>query len=442
MENTDQESAPLIANNDRPRDLAITVTEHGLLEPVPECCIYKAPIRFREANEKVYTPQLISIGPVFHGNKNLALMERQKQRYYENFLRGTSVETLKKTASYIENNLEPICRCYEAQFVFELEASKFIKIISYDAVFIIELFLRTIGETDDDNFFRGELLRVELPTDLMLLENQLPFFVLEDIYNRAFPEPAAIFSFLDLACWYFDVNKDLSLDEREIKHFTDLIRYQVMSSYPPNSLEGIRNLYSATMLQEAGVKFIGVKNDEVRIESVGFVGRKPEVRNNINNLLNVKFEKGVLELQIITIEYETEIRFRNLMAFEQCHYPKEAYFCSYILLLDSLVDTSEDVDLLVKKGIIVNRLGSSAAVADMINNLAVGVVHSVMLYGQIGRDLNRYYHSSWNRRWTTLKHVYFNNLWRGTATIAAFIVVMLTLTQTVLAILDRSMPTK
>ncbi|KAK6260898.1 hypothetical protein SCA6_015372 [Theobroma cacao] len=442
MANTDQESAPLIANNDRPRDLAITITEHGLLEPVPECCIYKAPIRFREANEKVYTPQLISIGPVFHGNKNLALMERQKQRYYENFLRRTSVETSRKAASYIENNLERTCKCYDPQFGFELEASKFIKIISYDAVFIIELFLRTIGETYDDDFFRGELLRVELPTDLMLLENQLPFFVLKDLYNIAFPEPAKIFSFLDLACWYFDVNKDLSLDDKEIKHFTDLIRYQAQSSYPLNSLEGIHNMYSATMLHEAGVKFVGVKNHEVHIESTGFEGSKPEVRNSINNLLNVKFEKGVLELQVITVKYETETRFRNLMAFEQCHYPKEAYFCSYILLLDSLVNTSEDVDLLVKEGIIVNRLGSSGAVADMINNLAVGVVHSTMLYDQIGRNLNQYYHNCWNRTWTILKHVYFNDLWRGTATIAAFIVVILTLTQALLAILDRAIPIK
>ncbi|WRX07930.1 Protein of unknown function DUF247, partial [Theobroma cacao] len=113
---------------------------------------------------------------------------------------------------------------------------------------------------------------------------------------------------------------------------------------------------------------------------------------------------GVLELQVITVKYETETRFRNLMAFEQCHYPKEAYFCSYILLLDSLVNTSEDVDLLVKEGIIVNRLGSSGAVADMINNLAVGVVHSTMLYDQIGRNLNQYYHNCWNRTWTILKH--------------------------------------
>ncbi|EOX96421.1 Uncharacterized protein TCM_005670 [Theobroma cacao] len=125
------------------------------------------------------------------------------------------------------------------------------------------------------------------------------------------------------------------------------------------------------------------------------------------------------------------------MAFEQYYYPKKAYFCSYIKLLDSLVDTNEDVDLLVKEGIIVNRLGSSEAVAKMINKLAVGVVHSTLLYGEIGMDLDQHYKNSWNRRMATLKHVYFNDLWRGTATVAAFIVVILTLMQTVLAILEK-----
>ncbi|WRX09205.1 Protein of unknown function DUF247, partial [Theobroma cacao] len=121
-------------------------------------------------------------------------------------------------------------------------------------------------------------------------------------------------------------------------------------------------------------------------------------------LLEVEFKKGVLKLLTIDVEYETEIRFRNLMAFEQYYYPKKAYFCSYIKLLDSLVDTNEDVDLLVKEGIIVNRLGSSEAVAKMINKLAVGVVHSTLLYGEIGMDLDQHYKNSWNRRMATLKH--------------------------------------
>ncbi|XWS32411.1 hypothetical protein CRYUN_Cryun23aG0157300 [Craigia yunnanensis] len=113
-------------------------------------------------------------------------------------------------------------------------------------------------------------------------------------------------------------------------------------------------------------------------------------------------------------------------------------------MLDYLVDTDKDIDLLVKKGIFLNEMGSSAAVTNMINTLMVGVARAQLhaCYVKIGKNLNQYYDNSWNHTKATLRHVYFNNLWRGTATVAAFIVVVLTLTQTVLAILDRAMPTK
>ena len=59
------------------------------------------------------------------------------------------------------------------------------------------------------------------------------------------------------------------------------------------------------------------------------------------------------------------------MALEQCHYPNEAYICNYVLLLDSLINNKDDVDLLVEEGIIVYSLGNNEAVADMVKNLAM-----------------------------------------------------------------------
>ncbi|WRX09202.1 Protein of unknown function DUF247 [Theobroma cacao] len=93
------------------------------------------------------------------------------------------------------------------------------------------------------------------------------------------------------------------------------------------------------------------------------------------------------------------------MAFEQCHYPKEPYICSYIVLLDYLVETDKDVDLLVKKNIFFNGMGSSAAVATMINNLRRGVASLSLCYDKMAKDLNDYYDNVWNHRWATLKNL-------------------------------------
>ncbi|XVF22803.1 hypothetical protein REPUB_Repub12eG0202300 [Reevesia pubescens] len=428
MANGDEENAPLIEN--QREDWAIDIVEGvGELEPASECCIYKVPRRFRVANkDQAYTPQLISIGPLHHDDPNLAQMERQKRRYYNKFGERTSKKTLEGFKCFIKQHLKRICWCYDVELVFQTEpnASKFIEMILYDAVFIIELFLRNFDKEVNDFLFCRGWLSLELQTDLILLENQLPFFVLEYLYNLAFASRSDKPSFLHLACLYFELGEAQTFEGKEIKHLTDLIRCHVVKARPCSddtdfdSVEIIDNMYSATMLREAGVKFKAVKD----------------------SWLNVKFEKGVLQIPCLYVKYETETIFRNLIAFEQCHSPENAYFCSYIQLLDFLVDTEEDVDLPEKKGIIINGMGSNAAVADMINNLMVGVAELALSYDPILKNLNQHYDSSWNRTKATLRHVYFNNLWRGTATVAAFIVVLLTLTQTILAILDRAMPTK
>ncbi|KAK0608906.1 hypothetical protein LWI29_037856 [Acer saccharum] len=45
--------------------------------PVPPCCIYRVPKDLRKINEAAYTPQVISIGPLHHGEKEFFEMEKQ-----------------------------------------------------------------------------------------------------------------------------------------------------------------------------------------------------------------------------------------------------------------------------------------------------------------------------------------------------------------------------
>jgi hypothetical protein len=50
-------------------------------------------------------------------------------------------------------------------------------------------------------------------------------------------------------------------------------------------------------------------------------------------------------------------------------YLRNAYICNYVVLLDCPIETEEDVNLLVKKKVIVNLLGSNTEMADLINKL-------------------------------------------------------------------------
>jgi hypothetical protein len=130
----------------------------------------------------------------------------------------------------------------------------------------------------------------------------------------------------------------------------------------------------------------------------------------------------ILEIPHFRIFDGTECLLRNLMALEQCHYPLKAYICNYVLLLDDLIDTEKDVDLLVEKKVITNNIGSNAAVATLINRLSLEIVVEVFCYSSLCQEIISYLDNPWNNTMGTMKSVYFRDFWRGSGTVVGLIV--------------------
>ncbi|OMO69566.1 hypothetical protein CCACVL1_19419 [Corchorus capsularis] len=411
------------------------------------CCIYEVPKSIRQAKEDDYTPQLISIGPLHHGNQKLAEMEKHKLRYLKKFCARTSNSkeaTLGDFLNFIEDNEGRIGKCYQKSVSkAEFESTKFREMILLDAVFIIELFIRHKQNQNDDVLVSKPWLKRDIKVDLILLENQLPFFVLVTLYNRAGPLPDCPSDFLELACNFFNINLDSVSSERDkIKHFTDLKRWELVKNPPQpktkpkpkpkakpddsgasEDIKWVDNLCNATKLHEAGVKFKA--------------GLKP---NGASDLLKIEFSNKELIIPPLIVHPYSESHTRNVIALEQCHYPQTAYVSAYIYFLVHLINTEEDVELLVKKGIIINRMGSTTAVAELFNKHLEGVERFSTCYQHIARDLIKCYKSSCNREIANLKNVYFKNLLNGTVSVAALLVVLFTFTQTIFAILERFKP--
>jgi len=262
--------------------------------------------------------------------------------------------------------------------------------------------------------------------DIRLLENQLPFFVIEELYNFAFASRSNLPSFTELAIIFFARSncKKISLDPNlKIRHFIDLLRTsflpQSISQRKPERNRGIRltHLYTASQLDEAGVKF--------KVSSS-------------KCLFDLKFTNGVLEMPSLKLNDNTESLFRNLMALEQCHYPFDSYFTDYILVLDFLIDTTKDVDLLVRNKILVNGLGNSIAVTTFVNNLCreIFILEVNSDYCHLCKDLNTFYEDPRHSWKATLRRDYFSTPWRTASTVAAIILLVLTFTQTVCSFTD------
>lgn len=467
----------------------------------PGCSIYRVPKKLREVKKQAYTPKLVSIGPFHHRPKEFRDMEMQKLRYLKGFCSRTR-RTPEDLATIIGKKKGDIVRYYSETFE-RIKDEHFIKMILLDAIFIIELFLRSSEPEKDhemDYILSKPWLTIGVRQDLLLLENQLPFFVLKELYEKSFRDYShsenrgeaeqkkpVTKSFLELAFFYFRLKdkkrlKEMSDPGKDVLHFTDLLRtcycpdskngkwLESKDFNPENVNYGVETFlkrssaypYSATMLEDAGVVFEAFPKRSSSAPKKGKIaeGRSPESgcvdqkEEDIRSLLDIRFQKAagccalncscflnclpclkhtrlkdkqpILTLPILEVNDTTECVFRNLMALEQCHYPSETYICNYVLLLDHLINTEKDVDLLVETGVICNLLGSNAAVAKLINRLGIEILESKSYYHGLSEQLNAHYESSWNRHMASLKSVYFRDFWRGTATAVGIIVLFVT----------------
>lgn len=390
-----------------------------------ECCIYRVPFPIRRVNEDAYTPVVVSIGP-FHHNRHPHLhnMERIKLTSCKSFLAKTQT-TADTWVRYLREVEPNIRRCYSENLEFTQE--ELVQIVFVDSGFILYLFLRRYNRDwiqDDNSLLLTPLLRSSISKDLFLLENQIPFFVLDHLFNLSNSRFENDISFLQLTFRYFAYYNRSKLNfhnsSLNIRHFTDLLRtfhlQHPPQRRPPRTKELLRHLPSATELSNAGVRF--------------------RVNAQSHCLLDLTFSEGVLQIPRFEVHGRTEVLVRNMVALEQCHYPYESYIRDYMFVLDFLVNTSKDVDILVQQEVMENWLGDTHSVANMINTLLKNTVQAKFNshYFSLCQDVNAFYLNPWRNLKSTLRHDYCKNPWQTAASFAAILLLFLTLVQTVCSV--------
>ena len=417
-------------------DHAIEIREETGPAHWKECCIYKVPESLRKVNPKAYTPKLVSIGPIHNGLPELEKMEQEKQRYSEFFWRRITFSNVWKGEyeKYLRDDEKNIRLCYSEEFADPIR-DRFVDTILLDTVFIMELFLRKL-ETDKhehDYLYNKLWINKGIEQDLLLLENQVPISTLKYLYEKFVPrKPADYPTFLDLARKYFEsydpqisTKKQIELKKWESsKHFTDLIRYLHIPldlSFEDNSVP----VQTATKLQEAGVSFEAV--DGKCLLAIKFKQSWLNWFLCLGCFYCSKCVKPRLKLPQLKVDGRTEVVLRNLIALEQCHYPRQHYVCSYISLLDYLIHGKEDVELLVEKGVIVHQLSTNDEVASMINGLGKETFLKGTCYGKTIDDLNKHYEHCWKKFMGVIKWVYFRDPWRSSTTVVAVLLLLLTI---------------
>ena len=208
--------------------------------------------------------------------------------------------------------------------ISKLNSDNYVKMIMLDARFIIVFFLISKLPREWGCYQEFTVLLEWLRDDMLLLENQLPFFIIEELYNFAFASRSNYLSFTRLTFEYFVYynSKKMSPDDPnfETKHLLDLLRtfFLPQSQRLPQRKCGknVMHLYSVSQLHKAGVKF---------------------KLSSSKCIFDLKFKNGVLKIPSFKVYHGIEPYIRNLVVLEQCHYFSNAYFTNYIHVMDFLI---------------------------------------------------------------------------------------------------------
>ncbi|GLU11446.1 hypothetical protein SLE2022_281900 [Rubroshorea leprosula] len=241
--------------------------------------------------------------PFHHGEKDLEDKEKIKFDYLQGLLYRTRdpETTLMKCIREITNYETKARECYAEEIRMSKQA--FIEMLVLDGCFIVELFKKDAGvvqKGENDPIFSISCMFQFLYHDLILLENQIPWFVLERLFSLT-SGPSETKSLLQLALDFFDnifssdkspIQLDLFANQ-EIQHILDLLRSSLV--LPLGEQQGQEEssvswqpIPSATSIKESGINFRKVRSPSI---------------------LDVKFRRGTLEMPSILIQETVEPAF-------------------------------------------------------------------------------------------------------------------------------------
>ncbi|CAL5439120.1 unnamed protein product [Camellia sinensis] len=346
--------------------------------------IYRVPKEIRKQKESAYTPRFVSIRPLHSKDQHIlnSPIQNLKRSYVNTFFGrisskegGSEEEKLNKSKEVLmecvrkmRKSLDKAKKCY----VEEVEDVLDVEMLVIDGCFILELLYRFAHKESDnrnDPIFGNILTPIYVQHDLLLFENQLPFFVLNELFDLTVAH---------IAC----TPPTHTLGKYVILYFPNMWKSKndgtitAMATTTNNNydhiLDILHNHYrhpdanpryggpSVVMPCASDLEYAGVMFEE---------GNKVEFCKPQGPFHIAQFKNPTLDL------YDSVEPFLgNLIAYEQCCHGVPGYFTSYAVLMDTLTNTPKDVQVLEKAGIIRNYLGASEDSSDLFNNLCKGIV--------------------------------------------------------------------
>ncbi|KAI7997720.1 UPF0481 protein [Camellia lanceoleosa] len=358
--------------------------------------------------------------------------EKHKQQYMLHlFMRifQAAASTLRDCATAILEFEKAARSCYSEEIC--LDEYELAEILLVDGCFLLELFLRNSDiENHEEGNVEDPLINnartiATLQHDLALLENQIPFFVLETLFQiikdhapKPLPPNVATLGLLFFKSALGLSNEAIQSKSSELSgtHLLDILHNFYLPKY--ETVNHSESRISHKIPQSRDLQRSGLRDSATKLLKAGirFEANKADANEN---LLDINFSAtGVVTMPPLHIqEAITETIFRNLIAFEQCSGTGTRHIASYVFLLRSLLHSSDDVGILHKEGIIKYDFcdgGFGKDVTSLFESICNGVVLNDFYFSKLCEDVNGHYYDRMSRwQWRRL-YLILDDSWRTT----------------------------
>ncbi|KAF7012656.1 hypothetical protein CFC21_026825 [Triticum aestivum] len=451
-------------------------------------CIFRVPLRFKMAvggASCVYKPQTVSLGPFHHGDKELKPMEEHKLRAVRHLLhRANCKTTLADLIAAVEEVADELQDAYMGlgeEWQGKENRGKFVEMMITDGCFLLEV-MRTVVAVEENgsiDYMHGDPVFSEhgiqhikpfVQRDMLMVENQLPLMLLEKMVaaEEGKPPSAASINFMVLK---FLERNDASEGINLGLHPLDIYRTSLLKAgmktrgnkqgrRHPQGLLKIKSWMRSCLKapqqnihrdrgveKEMGATRLPLQNMHPRRVVPRSARKLSEagirfVPSSTSCLDDIDLDRWTLYMPNVLLDDSSAHKFHNMMVFEAMHVGTRNEVTAYVLFVKDLVDSADDVHLLVTKMILENDLADDdAAVVRLFNGLTKDVHKNWR--SQLCRvrgDLEHHYIKhracvNMYEWWAHLRSKYFRSPWTALALLIAVLFLVGDIVQSVYAVL-------
>ncbi|KAK0596447.1 hypothetical protein LWI29_015754 [Acer saccharum] len=305
-----------------------------------------------------------------------------------------------------------------------------------------ELQFRNLGIKFDYTFL--------LVHDLFLLENQLPYQLLQLIIRHTSKEYELLESIYKFIFYQFRTPFEWYENKREILkdlydnhvHLLDLLRKKFIQ--PLNLIDEKRDLveiiicWIVSLLNKLKCNRNEFDRDWVPFRNIGKL-REAGINLKRSKMGDISFSGGTLKLPPIILVESTATMLPNMLAYEMCpDFHNESEVSTYMYILNKLIVQTQDVEELREKNILLNELGSDKEMVELFNEISTYLSPDLKRYDEVKSNIENYFDNKgliWLHKVFHDIHQYFKGRWSLLAFIGALLAVISSIFQTVITFL-------